>query len=263
MIKIQEMTYNYHAHTSLCGHATGTAEDYVRKAIEGGIRSMGFSDHFPFLLDDGKESDFRIPIEKADQYRKDIAGLKSKYADQINLYIGFEMEYYPTHFQKKLTDARKYGAEYLICGPHYLSIEHEGNKKHTQFPFEESAALKAYAEMVVGAIGTGAFTYIAHPDIANFTGEDTVYYEEMRKICIAARDYNVPLEINFLGIREGRSYPTERFWEIAGEYGAPVTFGFDAHETAAAYDSKSLFAARALVEKYHLNYIGEPTLKKL
>lgn len=263
MIKIKEMTYNYHTHTRLCGHATGEAEDYVRKAIEGGIRSMGFSDHFPFALPNGKESNFRVPVRKADQYKNDIVKLKSKYANQINLHIGFEMEYYPASFQVMLADSRRYGAEYLICGPHYLSIEHESNKKHTQFPFEESAALKAYAEMVVGAIGTGVFTYIAHPDIANFTGEDTVYYEEMRKICIAARDYNVPLEINFLGIREGRSYPTERFWKIAGEYGAPVTFGFDAHETEAACDLKSLFEARALVEKYQLYYIGEPTLKRL
>ena len=74
----------------------------------------------------------------------------------------------------------------------------------------------------------------------------------------AARERNIPLEINFLGIREDRWYPCDRFWKIAGEESAPVTFGFDSHANEAAYDGASLARAEELVKTYGLNYIGKP-----
>ena len=70
----------------------------------------------------------------------------------------------------------------------------------------------------------------------------------------------IPLEINCLGIRDGRHYPNEKFWQIVGETGAPVTIGFDAHEASSGYDEKSLLKAEELIKKYKLNYIGKPNL---
>ena len=75
-----------------------------------------------------------------------------------------------------------------------------------------------------------------------------------------SREKNVPLEINFLGIRGGRHYPNEIFWEMAGEEKSPVTFGFDAHNTEGACDRESLSTAENLVNKYNLNYIGKPEI---
>jgi hypothetical protein len=63
-----------------------------------------------------------------------------------------------------------------------------------------------------------------------------------------------------LGIRQGRSYPNPLFWELAGEEGSPVLFGFDAHDARAAGDIATLPHAMRLVEKYSLNLIEEPTL---
>jgi len=34
-----------------------------------------------------------------------------------------------------------------------------------------------------------------------------VFKTEMRKICVASKEYNIPLEMNFLGIRDNRCYP--------------------------------------------------------
>ena len=38
---------DYHTHTELCGHATGTIEEYIESAVAKGIREIGFSDHAP------------------------------------------------------------------------------------------------------------------------------------------------------------------------------------------------------------------------
>ena len=41
------MPADYHMHTPLCRHATGTVEEYVARARELGLPEIGFSDHSP------------------------------------------------------------------------------------------------------------------------------------------------------------------------------------------------------------------------
>lgn len=255
------MNYNYHTHTARCGHASGKEEEYILRAIEGGITHMGFSDHLPFRFPDGSQSHYRIPMEQAKDYMDTLCALREKYKEQIHLHIGFEMEYYPTFFPAMLETARTLGAEYLLLGQHFTGDEHPyQNNFYVANPTDDPALLDEYVTNVLTAMDTGLFTYVAHPDIMHFTGDSALYQRQMRRICAAAREKNIPLEINLLGIRDGRHYPREEFWRFAGEVGAPVTFGFDAHDPLSAYDGASLPIATALVEKYSLNYIGEPTL---
>jgi len=253
------MNYNYHTHTKRCGHATGEIEDYIKRAIECGIKYMGFSDHAPHICADGHEFKARVPVSEAEEYFSEISALREKYKDKIDIKIGFEMEYYPLLFESMLNDVKKYGAEYLILGEHFTSEEHPDGI-HVVKETDSTEKLKEYADCVVDAIKSGVFTYVAHPDMFNFTGDEKIFKEQMRKICVASRNYNIPLEINFMGIRAERNYPNEAFWEIAGEEKSPVTFGLDAHAAFDAFDGESLKKAHKIVQKYKLNYIGKPKL---
>ena len=47
------MKQNLHTHTTRCGHACGTEDEYVRSAIEGGLKTLGFSEHCPHVYPDG------------------------------------------------------------------------------------------------------------------------------------------------------------------------------------------------------------------
>ena len=253
------MNYNYHTHTARCGHASGTEEEYILRAMENGITHMGFSEHAPFCFPDGYESYYRAPVALTEDYFSTLRALREKYAGQIDLKIGYEMEYYPLHFDAMLRQARAAGCEYLILGQHFIGNEHPDGS-YTGKVTESEDDLREYVACVLAAMETGVFTYVAHPDIIRFQGSEEVYRHEIRKICAAARERNIPLEINFLGIREDRWYPCDRFWKIAGEEGAPVTFGFDSHDNQAAYDGASLSRAMELVGTYGLNYIGKPKL---
>lgn len=253
------MDYNYHTHTYRCSHATGTEEEYIERAIANGIKYMGFSDHIPFASDDGFESTYRIPAAQVKDYHDTIAQLREKYKDKIEIKIGFEAEYYPNSFEKMLKNAIEYGGEYLILGQHFLGEEFLDGV-YTAVENYSVQHLQKYVGIVTEAIESGVFTYVAHPDIFDFRGNDETYRREMRKLCIAARENDVPLEINFLGIRDNRRYPNMKFWEIAGKEQPPVTFGFDAHDTEAAFDGESLEKAKRMVEKYSLNYIGKPKI---
>lgn len=86
---------------------------------------------------------------------------------------------------------------------------------------------------------------MAHPDVIRFTGDDVVYEREMRRLCLAAKEKHIPLEINLLGIRDGRYYPRELFWKIAGEVGCEVILGCDAHEPESIAKENDLIAAKS------------------
>ncbi len=253
------MEFNYHTHTYRCGHADGTPEEYVKTAIEGGIKYMGFSDHIPLRFTDGTESDFRVPTNEGKIYCDEIKALAEKYRDKIDIRVGFEAEYYPAYFGLMLEKAIEYGAEYLILGQHFLGPDNLSTT-HTIKGTHSVEKLREYVETVISAMKTRKFTYVAHPDIFKFTGDSEIYREEMRKLCAFSRELNVPLEINFLGIRDGRNYPNDDFWCVAGEEKSPVTFGCDAHNAPSAYDADSVVRAKELVCKYKLNYIGKPDL---
>ncbi len=226
---------------------------------------MGFSDHAPFRQNDGFGLYWRVQEDELSDYISELRLIRDKYIGKTELNIGFEMEYYRESFDKMLETAVLAGGEYIILGQHFLDEEAERSSAnfHTIVPTDSEEKLRAYADTVSEGIRTGKFTYVAHPDIMNFTGDAELYRKEMSKICEASKECGVPLEINLLGIREGRNYPCSAFWQLAGEIGAPVTFGFDAHRAIDAFDGDSIPIAEALVEKYGINYIGRPRLVRI
>lgn len=251
--------YNYHTHTARCRHASGKEEEYILRAIDGGIKYMGFSDHVPFVFPDGYESYYRIEMENVQNYFDTLINLREKYKDKIEIKIGFEMEYYPKYFNEMVKLSKNFGAEYLLLGQHFLGNEHPLGTPATKRT-DNKDILKEYTDDIIAGIESKLFTYVAHPDIINYFPDDEAYINETKRICITAKKHNLPLEINFLGIRAQRHYPREKFWEIAGEIGAPVTFGFDAHDVMSAFDCTSYKIAKNLVNKYNLNYVGKPKI---
>ena len=62
----------------------------------------------------------------------------------------------------------------------------------------------------------------------------------------------IPLEINLLGLGEGRHYPAEKFWAVAGEVGNRVIIGVDAHDPASIGNRKIFREALALAGRFGL-----------
>ena len=245
------MIANYHTHTYRCHHASGTEREYIERAIGGGIKIMGFSDHIAFRFPDGFESDYRVHTSEVEDYFKTLRALRDEYKKEIEIHIGWEMEYYPLHFKQMLENAVEWGSEYLILGQHFIGNEYP-HGKYIGEGINGEKELSEYVDCVLEAIETDVFTYICHPDVFLYTGPDDIYEKENRRLCRAAAQADIPLEINFLGIRDSRHYPNDRFWKIAGEEGCTAVFGFDAHKAQAAYDGGSLKEAQRIVETYGL-----------
>lgn len=225
------MIANYHTHTIRCNHASGTEEEYIRCALEAGMRTLGFSDHTPYCFPGDYYSTFRMRPELLPEYAATIRRLAGEYRDRLRILLGVECEYYPKHFSDTLALLRDNGVEYLILGQHFPGNEYDriyGGRRTSQ---EED--LRDYCHQAMEAMNTGLFTYFAHPELIHFQGEEKIYRQHMRQVCREARSCSVPLEINLMGIREGKWYPNRIFMEIAAEEGCQMVLGCDAHSPAA------------------------------
>lgn len=218
---------NYHTHTWRCNHAEPDERAYVQAALDTGLRVLGFSDHTPYPFDGGYNSGFRMHPDQTDDYIRTIAALRDEFRGDIDIHIGFEAEYYPLYFRKLLELLEPTEYEYLILGQHFLGNE-QGDFACTT-PTDDVSRLRAYTDQCAEALNTGAFSCFAHPDVLRFTGDETVYRSEARRLCREAKSCGVPLEINLLGIGTGRHYPREAFWEEAAAVGNTVVIGWDAH----------------------------------
>ena len=252
------MYANYHTHTYLCRHALGTVDGYVEKAIEAGIKELGFSDHNPCIFNSDYYSTYRMFPEEIETYVKLVTDTKNKYKDDIKIYLGYEMEYYPECFEKTLDFILQYECDYLILGQHF--INNEMNQPYIANKTDNEVYLKTYVNQVIEGIKTGVFSYVAHPDIVNLTGDFKIYESEMRKLCECAKEYSMPLEINLLGIRDNRHYPYEHFWKIAADVGNDVVMGVDAHCPEAFSHETAEKQARELAEKYNITPIEKLNL---
>ncbi len=232
------MYANYHTHTKLCNHASGEMREYVETAIKNKVKVLGFSDHGPYIFNSDYYSKHRMLPEETEGYVNNILKLREEYKKDIDILIGYEMEYYPSHFEDTMKFIRQFPCEYLILGQHFTDDEYNGLASSCKI--DDKSHYAKYVKQVTDAIKTGVFSYVAHPDIARFTDDYEYCKSEAIKLCKCAKEHNLPLEINLLGIRDNRHYPNDKFWEIAAEIGNDVVIGCDAHSPEWTGDKKNV-----------------------
>ena len=260
MIMPKKFTESLHTHTFRCGHASGTEREYIENAIAAGFDTLGFSDHAPYVFRDGYYSGFRMRPELQEDYVTTLLALREEYKGKIDIKIGYEAEYYPEFFEDFLKLITRYPVDYLIMGQHF--IENEMTGKYSGVSSDDEGYLKQYVDQVIEGMKTGVYTYVAHPDLMNYTGSDEIYAKHYSRLIENAKEMNIPLEINLLGVRDHRAYPHEKFFKLCGEIGAEVCIGSDAHEAAVTADIPSFNIAQDMIEKYGLKWNERPTLRK-
>ena len=240
------MLHSYHNHTYRCNHADGTEREYIENAIAAGIKTLGFSDHVPMPFGGEYYSFFRMKLNETDEYISTIQSLKKEYENDIKIRIGFEAEYYPDIFNRMMDFISAYPYEYLILGQHALG--NEENDQYCSKKTTDKKQLARYVDQVIEGMSTGKFLYLAHPDILNFVGDTDFYRAEMQRLCTFAKSREIPLELNVLGLREGRNYPNCEFWKIAKQTGCRVVLGADAHHAEHVYDKANIALAKDLAQ---------------
>ena len=255
------MIANYHTHTWRCNHASGTEEEYVRAAIDRGLEVLGFSDHTPYPFPWYHYSWFRMKTEDLGAYVATVMSLRQRYRDQIRIHIGVEAEYYPAYFPDLVDILKDHRVEYMILGQHY--IDNELGAHYSGNPSGKLEHLKRYCYQTMEAMQTGQYTYFAHPDLINYTGDESNYREYVRQLCREAKSCSIPLEINLLGLEKGKHYPNWRFWEIAAEEGCQAILGCDTHEVKAMKSTASEEKALTMVRELGIDLLDTVMLRSV
>lgn len=144
--------------------------------------------------------------EDLNDYIQTLLTLKAEYAGRIEILIGYEAEYSPGFLTDLLARITQYPVDYLLLGQHYIHNEIDG--VYVYKPTDDPEILKVYVNQCIAGLDTGLYTYLAHPDLIQFTGSESIYRREMERLCLAAKERNIPLELNLLGCaRTGRTPP--------------------------------------------------------
>ncbi|MGN0620801.1 MAG: histidinol-phosphatase [Porcipelethomonas sp.] len=247
------MLANYHTHTFRCRHAWGEDKEYVEAAISSGMKILGFSDHCPWIFEDGYVSGTRMLPSQLDDYFSSMEKLKNEYRKDIKIYAGFESEYIPGLMEAQNRLLSDYPVDYMILGEHFTGKE--PCAPYTGFPSESETELKKYVDLIIEGMETGKYIYLAHPDLFNFTGSYEIYEFHFKRLCRYLKEKNIPVEINLLGVVENRHYTSEKFLSIAAETGNSVIIGCDAHTPDRLSFDDGINACIKMAEKFGLKIV--------
>ena len=226
------ITYNYHTHNYLCGHAAGTVCDYVKEAIKNGLKSIGISDHFahPALLPSPYMDEKKLQSE----YLPQFAAAEAEYGGKIRIYRGLEIEYFAGY--DALYERLLQSVDYLILGEHYFL--HDG-KIACAFFTDDKDGVMAYFDRLIDGLQTGYFSILAHPDVIFSHGfsPDAEVLEKFEDVIRCCKDCGVKAEINGNGARaNGFNYPTDYLLKICKKLNAPVVVSADSHRPESLCD---------------------------
>lgn len=271
--------FNYHSHTYRCGHADLEAkdEDYVKEYIKMGFKKIAFTDHCPEKNIIDKRQNIRMDYSQKDEYINEIRKLKEKYADKIEIKVGYEIEYLPGE-EENLKELKR-ESDKIILGQHFI-YDDKYQLKYWGNPDITDEELIRYANYIEKAMELGLPDIVAHPDMYMLGKKKFGEIESKiaNIICAASEKHKIPLEINLNNIFyntyfENRKlnsediekqkaklrnvfYPCKNFWEIATKYNIKVVYGIDTHFRG------QILLWNELIELAH-EVIGKDIIQKL
>jgi len=224
------MRVDIHNHTTLCNHATGTTEEYIKKAISLGIDIYGFSDHAPMEFD----KKYRMDISSKSCYENEILNLKDRYKNDIEILLGYEVDYLKGDYI--LDDVLNSKVDYLIGSVHFINDnwgfdnpEFIGEYKNKDI----DTIWEDYFQAVQNMVKLNKFDIVGHLDLIKvFKFLPKKDIKTIAKSCMEEiKKYNMVLEVNSAGFRKPikEQYPSIPLLELAFELDIPITFGSDAH----------------------------------
>lgn len=248
---------NFHTHTSRCHHASGSDDDYALEALVDHYQVLGFSDHTCWNYDSLFQSTIRMKVEEFPGYKRSIQRLKKRYEGRLEIMMGLEAEYYPKYMDWMLDFCIEQGVEYLIFGNHYYMTDELG----IYFGHCNPRYVEEYFRTCVEGMQTGMYSYLAHPELVmmnSYIMWDEHIEKGFHEICKTAKELDMPLEYNALGMRHNSiyqpAYPHPKFWEIASQYHNKAIIGMDAHNPE-ALDTKIFDQAYEELSQYDVQII--------
>ena len=236
---------NYHSHCSFCD-GRAPFEEFVKEAITQGFYSYGVSSHAPLPF----PTQWTMEWEQMEAYLDEFKNLRSKYADEIELYVGLEIDYLNEESNPSVARFTELPLDYRIGSVHLLydaagevvdidcspAVFKERVDRH--FNGDVLRVIRMYFDRLFRMVELGGFDILGHADKMHYNAScyhpgllDEPWYEALMKdyfSLVASRGYLV--EINTKAYDSlGTFYPNSRYWELMKEYQIKILVNSDAH----------------------------------
>ncbi len=238
---------NYHCHCNYCD-GRGTIEEFILKAIEFNITTLGISSHAPVPF----ATRWNISIDEVDNYINELKQLKEKYKKDIELLMALEVDYIPRVMGPGDSSIKDMGLDYVIGSVHFMGVLNDGTQWTMDGSIDDflnglkeiySSDIKRLVreyykrerDMVKGSMPD----IIAHMDKvkmqskkANLFDESEGWYrDELRHTLEVIRDFGTIVEIN-TKLFPGRGYfiPGNEYFKWLKELNIPIVINSDAHD---------------------------------
>lgn len=236
---------NYHSHCSFCD-GRAPLEEFVEEAIRQGFYSYGVSSHAPLPF----PTRWTMEWGQMEAYLDEFNNLRQKYADEIELYVGLEIDYLNEESNPSVARFTELPLDYRIGSVHLLydaagevvdidcspAVFKERVDRH--FNGDVLRVVRMYFDRLFRMVELGGFDILGHADKMHYNAScyhpgllDEPWYEALMKdyfSLVASRGYLV--EINTKAYDSlGTFYPNSRYWELMKEYQIKVLVNSDAH----------------------------------
>lgn len=236
---------NYHSRCSFCD-GRAPFEEFVKEAISQGFYSYGVSSHAPLPF----PTQWTMEWEQMEAYLDEFNNLRQKYADEIELYVGLEIDYLNEESNPSVTRFTELPLDYRIGSVHLLydaagevvdidcspAVFKERVDRH--FNGDVLRVIRMYFDRLFRMVELGGFDILGHADKMHYNAScyhpgllDEPWYEALMKdyfSLVASRGYLV--EINTKAYDSlGTFYPNSRYWELMKEYQIKILVNSDAH----------------------------------
>ncbi|MFO8068379.1 MAG: histidinol-phosphatase HisJ [Alkalibacterium sp.] len=245
------MLSDNHVHTQYCPHGSDfEMEEYIKKAIDNGLESITFTEHAPLPIEDttpAKDSSMRE--EDIEAYLNQGKKLKVKYADDIIVNTGFEIDYIEGKEAETCRFLKKYPKTipYSILSVHFLKIPDQGYFciDYDKDLFLEKIKQIGYDRLT--SIYEGTLSKALSLPFGEWTpktiGHITLIYKfskahdqkdeiDWDRLLEKAKMNDYILDYNFSGLDKpfyNSTYPYESLVESAINKGVKLAYGSDAH----------------------------------
>ncbi len=250
---------DYHMHTPLCGHASGEPREYAQRAIEVGIREIGFSDHAPFvrgLLPGITMTDGELP-----QYHDMIRSVQKEFSGRLTIKFGIEADFIPGYEEKTRKVLERYPFDYVYGSVHFIDGWGFDNPDERDVWSQANVdeVYRAYYRLLRASAETDLFDIIAHVDLVKKFGHrpSADLGADLKETARVFKKHGLAIEINTAGLRKDvkEIYPSLDILKVYVAEGVPVTFGSDAHvpfDVGADFDKARDLALAAGCKEYVL-----------
>ncbi len=228
--------FDYHLHTHLCGHAVGSAEEYVLAALRGGLVEIGFAEHIPmyWLPRDKRGPEIAMPEERFEGYVRTVLDLRDAYPE-ITIRLGVEADFVPGHERQLEAMLAPYSWDYVYGSVHYIDGWGFDNPayRHRYAEWQIETLYEHYFELMVAAAQTGFFDVLGHLDVIKKWGHrpPAPPMDMYRAVAQDLATSGVAVEANSAGYRKACAelYPGPALLAELLAAGVQFTLGSDAH----------------------------------